>query len=483
MKKFKKRDFVYIGLIIAIFITMVLVITNNVYLYGSTLDWYGEHISIPEYFRTLFYHTKDLFPDFALNIGGGQNIYNLSYYGFLSPIILFSYFMPFVKMSTYISISTILCVLVSGVLLYIFLKNKKYSSEVCFISALMFVMASPMSFHSHRHIMFINYMPFLILGLFGVDKKLDTKKGWLLSVATFLMIMSSYYYSIGGIVCLFVYALYRYMQQMNKITLKSFFQTFVNILMPIIVAILASSIIIIPTIATIFNNRAQSNVLITLKDLLIPNINTKSILYYSYGLGLGAIVFLAIINMFKESKAKVTLGIILSILFVFNLFNYLLNGTMYIDSKSLIPFLPLYIYIIAEFLKDLFEKKLHFKVLIPSVLVISILVLLNKYGFERYIIDILILGGGIWAYYKWKKKILFIVPVLAFAIVHFFAINFGDGLVLKYTTIENEKNLEQAVSNITLSDDTKYRISNELEIGEYPNRIFENINYNTNIKS
>ena len=60
MKKFKKRDFVYIGLIIAIFITMVLVITNNVYLYGSTLDWYGEHISIPEYFRTLFYHTKDL---------------------------------------------------------------------------------------------------------------------------------------------------------------------------------------------------------------------------------------------------------------------------------------------------------------------------------------------------------------------------------------------------------------------------------------
>ena len=480
MKKnnYKVRDFVYLGLIVVIFLAMVFVITNGTYLYGSTLDWYGEHISIPEYFRTLFYHTKDFFPDFAMNIGGGQNIYNLSYYGFLSPIILISYLMPGVSMRTFVAVSTIVCVLVSAVLMYVFLKKKKFSSEICFAVSFMLAVSSPMSFHSHRHIMFINYMPFVILGMFGVDKKFDQNKGWLLTLASFLMIMTSYYYSIGGLVSLFVYALYRYLLQMNKVTVQSFFKTLFRILMPVLVAVLCSAIITLPTLATIVHNRAESNVFITLKDLLVPSINTRSILYYSYGLGLTVIVFLALANCFKENKAKITLGIILTILVVFNLFNYILNGTMYIDSKSLIPFLPLYVYVIALFLQDLFHKKLQFKVLLPIIFIVSILVFFNEYGFERYIIDILVVLVGIFAYYKWEKKWLFLVPVLGFITIHFFAINLGDDLVLKETAKDQEKLISSAVSSITETDNTMYRISNELSIGEYPNRVFENINYN-----
>ena len=51
---------------------------KGTYLFGSSTDWYAQHTSIPEYFRTLFYNTKDLLPDFAMNIGNGQNIYNFS---------------------------------------------------------------------------------------------------------------------------------------------------------------------------------------------------------------------------------------------------------------------------------------------------------------------------------------------------------------------------------------------------------------------
>ena len=77
MKDFKKRDIVYLWIIILSFLALVFLLSNTMYLYGSQLDWYSEHISIPEYFRTLFYNTKDLFPDFAFNMGNGQNIYNL----------------------------------------------------------------------------------------------------------------------------------------------------------------------------------------------------------------------------------------------------------------------------------------------------------------------------------------------------------------------------------------------------------------------
>ncbi len=478
MNNFKKRDFIYIGLIVLLFLAMVFAITNNVYLYGSSLDWYGEHISIPEYFRTLFYHTKDIFPDFAFNIGGGQNIYNLSYYGLLSPIILISYLMPGVSMRTFIAVSTIICVLVSAIMLYVFLKKKKFSSEVCFITALMFAVSSPMSFHSHRHIMFINYMPFVMLGLFGVDKIFDKKRSWLLTLSVFLMVMTSYYYSIGGIVCLFVYALYRYLLMMNKVTVKSFFKTLFSILVPVLVAILCSSIITLPTLATLINNRADSNVFINIKDLILPSINTRSILYYSYGLGLTGIVLLAIVNCFKDNKAKITMGVILTVLFVFDLCNYVLNGTMYIDSKTLIPFLPLYLIVIAWFVDDIFEKKINFKVIIPAAIVLTILVFFDDYGFERFIIDIIVVIVGIIAYYKWNKKALFMIPVLAFVVVHFFAINLGDSLTLKLTAEENEKLITNALSKITETDKTKYRVSNELYIGEYPNRVFENIDCN-----
>lgn len=477
MKKIKLRDIIYLIIITLSFVGLILFLTNGVNLYGSTLDWYAEHLAIPEYFRTLFYDTKDLFPDFAANIGAGQNIYNLSYYGLLSPIILISYLLPKVSMNTYLVVSTIVSVLISAYLLYFFLKKKDFSSEVCFLSTLIFVMSAPISFHSHRHIMFINYMPFLILGLYGVDKKFDNNKSWLLTLSTFLMIMTSYYYSIGGLVCLFVYALYRYLDKMNKVTIKSFFQTFFNILIPILVAILCSSIITLPTLATLLNNRADSNVTIALKDLLIPNINTKTLLYYSYGIGLCSIVIPAIINIFKKNKANITLGIILTILVVFNIFNYILNGTMYIDSKSLIPFLPLYVYVIAIFINDIFNKKLNYKVLIPVLIVVSILIFLNKYSYERYFGEIILLIITIILFNKFNKKAIILIPLSIFIIANCYIMNTSDELVLKLTAEENEQLLKDSISSITEHDDNKYRISNDLNVTEYPNRIFDNINY------
>ena len=68
---------------------------------------------------------------------------------------------------------------------------------------------------------------------------------------------------------------------------------------PLFIAVLSSSIITFPTLATMFNNRLDSNVNISLKDLLFNN-NTKNLLYDSYGLGLTAIAVPAIINFYHN---------------------------------------------------------------------------------------------------------------------------------------------------------------------------------------
>ena len=91
MKNFTKKDIVYLWIITLTFLGLVFYLCTTTHLYGSQLDWYAQHVPVAEYFRTLFYSTHDIFPDFAFNIGSGQNIYNFSYYGLLSPIILLSY--------------------------------------------------------------------------------------------------------------------------------------------------------------------------------------------------------------------------------------------------------------------------------------------------------------------------------------------------------------------------------------------------------
>ena len=92
MEKINKKDKINLVVITVIFIGIIVFILRNNTLYGSILDWNTQHSVIPEYFRSLFYKTLNIFPDFALNLGSGQNIYNYSYYGLFNPVIIISYF-------------------------------------------------------------------------------------------------------------------------------------------------------------------------------------------------------------------------------------------------------------------------------------------------------------------------------------------------------------------------------------------------------
>ena len=83
-------------------------------------------------------------------------------------------------------------------------------------------MSGPLLFHSHRHIMFVNYMPFLLLGLIGVRDFSNGYKG-LMVISIFLMIMTSYYYSVGGILCLTIYGVYEYLRINEKFDLERFY--------------------------------------------------------------------------------------------------------------------------------------------------------------------------------------------------------------------------------------------------------------------
>lgn len=72
------------------------------------IDWISQHTVLAEYFRQRFYSTHEFFPQFASELGGGQNIYNFAYYGLYSPLVLLSYAFPFLSMEMWFQIMGIL---------------------------------------------------------------------------------------------------------------------------------------------------------------------------------------------------------------------------------------------------------------------------------------------------------------------------------------------------------------------------------------
>ena len=470
MKSLNKKDKLNLVIIIITFLIFILIITRFTNYYGSLLDWEAQHIAIPNTIRTLFYQNFNLFPDFILNIGAGQNIYYLSYYGLFNPYILISYFLPFIKMVDFISVIGMLIPIISAILTYIWLR-KRYDEKISFMTTILFIFSMSLSFHSHRHIMFINYMPFLILGLFGIDKKYDKNESSLLVISIFLIAISSFYYSISSYIVLIIYYIFKYLEKEEKIVIKDLFFKLLNLSLNFIHGILLSSIVLLPTAAVILNGREKTSVAINFIETLIPKINLLYFLYNPYGVGLTLISIVAIIYSLisKDLKYKF-LSIILFLIMLFPVFNYILNALMYIDAKILIPFLPLIILVIANFLSKLTKNLISDKELIFIMLITAISIINST----MYIyIDLIVLSIVFFLYKKFKKDfILNTIMFLVISICLIFSLN--DPLVDKKTFDKDYQSLKNIVNYIKKNDKSLYRIAIDYKNEAFINQIFDN---------
>ena len=459
MKKENKKELIFLGAVTIFFILYILIITKfGSYLYGSVIDWNCQHHMIPDYFRKLFYETKNIFPNFALNLGSGQNIYNLSYYGLLSPVLFISYIFPFITMKTYLQISSVILIWLSIMLLYKWLKNK-FDFKVVVISTILFTLASPLLFHTHRHLMFVNYMPFLIMGLIAIDKYFENNKKSLLILTVFLITSTSYFFSIGAIATLVIYGVYVYIYKNKQITFRDFLKDGIKFLFPIIIGILMSSTLLIPTFITLLSGRAEGNTVVSLSKLLLPNRSVTSFLYHSYSLGVTSIVVFSLIyGIVNFKKEKRFLSIVLLLLIAFPIFMYLLNGTLYINGKSLIPFLPLYIFLLCHFFKDIFYGE--YKLKLPIVLFIIFFVfeiIFNKNNYLFMFDCILTLIALLILKYK-NQKNFFVLSTIVISFVSFTSCTVEEKLVSKdFITVSPQ--VEELVQYIQEVDKSFYRIS------------------------
>ena len=331
-------------------------------IFGAKVDWLSQHSVLPDYFRQQFYVTGKLFPEFAANLGGGQNIYHFAYYGLYSPLILPSYLLSFVKMSDYIMAVSITGLTASVLLFYYWLKSRKTDAGTAFILSLMFLMAGPMIGQYSGQIMFVDYMPFLCLALIGVDRYFEQEKSGLFIISVFLMIMTSFYFSIGGMLSLVLYGLHRYFEQRegNRVTVRSFLREGLCFVRSMILAVLMSGFFLVPTALALTGGRSKEQNT-SFASFFIPQITVERFAYSIYGIGLTTLVITVLLTglLYRKVYEKVlTYGCV--IVLVIPVFAYLLNGGLYIRDKVFIPFLPLLCYLIGIYLEKCRKRELSF---------------------------------------------------------------------------------------------------------------------------
>ena len=471
-------------LFIILFALVLIVLPKGIdFLFGSQTDWLSQHSVFPEYFRDLFYQTGKLIPNFAPHLGGGQNVFNFAYYGLLNPVILLSYFFPFVKMIDYIQLSNIILILASGLLFYKW-TQQYFSKKLSFVLSLLFLSSSPLIFHFHRQVMFVDYMPFLLLGFIGIDKYFQKGTRWLYTLSVFLMILTSYYYSVGGLIVMVIYGVFVYLKKTKKVTVKQFLLDGLKFSLPMIVGVLMACVLLLPIVYTLTNSRNTISETIELLFLFIPDLNLNRLLYGTYAVGLTIISVLALVmNCLEKKKENRFLNISLLIILLLPIFIYLLNGTLYIRNKVLIPFLPIIILNTGIFLKHLGTEKRNLLKVAVGLLIVTVLISNHKAYILSYI-DIIITGIALVIYYITKKENILYGIVLTLSFLICFGANMTDSYVPKerYERIDNSTT--QELIDKTLDKEPDVVRSNLLiEPSETVNKIYHPNYYQTSFYS
>ena len=390
-----QKDKRYLCIITSVIILLIGFLTST-NIFGNKIDWYSQHVVIADALRHAIRSEGTLLPTYLKQLMGGGNIYHFSYYGYLRPDILIGALLIHVKMQTIIVLYSIAMLILTVITCYLFLRKNCEDENIClFVS--MLIMLSTIIYHSHKQLMFVNYLPFLFLALISIDKRHYTS----FTIWGSLIVLHSYYYSIGCFMILFIYMLYKHKEDWKKLIFSYS------------VIVMLTAALTIPTLFVILGNGKGCQGT-PLYKLFIPSLNLKGLLYSEYGCGLTYFSYIMLVLALSDTKLK-KLSLVCLVSFFCPLIWFIMNGFLYARSKILIVLLPLVAYIICQMLIKIKQEEVKFN--IPTILLLIIPIFFMEhpqYALIDFLICILLLLE--------RKKKLFIayliIPLLVITTVN-----------------------------------------------------------------
>ncbi|MEF2782452.1 MAG: YfhO family protein [Clostridium sp.] len=453
-------------------------------IYGSEVDWFSQHVTLADTFRMKFFNSGQIYPDFFWNLGAGQNMAEFIYYGLLRPEIIVSYLFPMISTMDYIIVSSIVLFMLGTILFYYWIRLQGYSEGIGFYCSILFVLAGPLMFHTHRHLMFVTYFPWYMLMLIGTYQFIQKRKFLILLIGIVLTISSSYYYSVGAISLNALYGLYLILKKgLHEEGNLLLFGKLIGIY---VLGIGLSSFLLVPVVYMMKQHRAVLETP-SILELFIPILDGSTLSYtskesFAYTIGLTGISLLAIIfHIYKGKLADRLFSIMILIILIFPIFCFVLNGGQYIRAKSLIPMIPLIILIIASWIKQENVISYHHKILYGLSLVPVLFI--QSYSMKiLFILDITFMLMCMYACKKYNKK--FLLCYLVIPVVWMIHTNKQEQFI-KENTIEAYNSVEkkELMKSISEADNAFYRFDDFDYSAKTSNQIQDLSIYKTSLYS
>lgn len=453
--------------VLFIAMTFFVVLQLNGGVYGSIVDWLGQHVAFGDYFRDNFYETGNLYPEFSTQLGGGVNMAQLIYYGLFRPEIIVSYLFPMIPMYIWLSISSVFMVIFSVEVFYQWLRKENISAHSAFIASLIFVCAGPIMFHTHRHVMFTNYLPWMIIAFMGIKRYIQERKAWQMLLGIVMMILSSYFYSLSALFMCGIYAIYCVFEEYEQINVKIFLAELMRLLGLVLLGIGMAAFIILPVGLSMMSSNRGALENPSLTELLKPDLDMSGIITNaytsaSYSAGMGMLAYIGVVYgvVYKRKSTRI-LALLILCLAIFPVFCYVLNGMQYIRQKSLIPMIPLISFLVGQMLDHMkkADKKIFYYCL-PLIL-LPFLFMKSKTLLYTQLIDAVICIFILIIYMKKKYwKILLGCIVIPFLLLE--PVN-KDESFLKQSSLKqytNEAKKDMAVSVLD-NDQSLYRFDDQ----------------------
>ncbi|HJA19981.1 MAG TPA: YfhO family protein [Candidatus Mediterraneibacter ornithocaccae] len=326
-----KKWFYPVSLIL-LFIILITAVIPDGYVYGSNTDWLSQHVTLAETIRNACLEQHTLLPSW-IGLGGGSNGYQFAYYGFLRPDILIGCLLPQIPMVDIIIGYMTAVYLCSVLLVYIWLRSERISPLLAWLGSMLFMTAGCL-FHMHRQIIFVNYLPFMLLAFLCIRKQ---RYKWL-PLCLLLICLSSFYFSISAFAAV---GWYWYRTEGKRFWRGSFLKRYIPA--AALAAAMAAALLLPTALVLLEHSRLGTDAgLLKLLELFGPNPVFNNILFNEYGMGLTLICFYAILAGLKIKNFRKD-SILFLMFGMFGIFSYVLNGTLYTRPKILIPFMPLVI--------------------------------------------------------------------------------------------------------------------------------------------
>ncbi len=344
--------------------------------YGSNMDWLSQHAALAETIRDACRAQQTLLPQ-VLPLGGGTNGFEFSYYGFLRLDILIGCLLPGVPMYRILIVYMCVGYFASVLLFDFFLRRELKNDAASFFGSVLFLCAACF-FHTHRQVMFINYMPFFLSALLTLQSgcaplalqsgralltlqsgcaPLTLQSGRVLLTlqsgcapltlqsgrallteqhrrvglaAVFLALAycNSFYYAAAMLAAV---GWYSYRREGKKFW-RGYLVTAAG-------SVGLAAVLLLPSLLVILEHKRETAAALSV-PLFLPKLGF--LLYSPYGMGLTLLVlYLLLAGLWRKEYRTDSLFYLLLVSCGFGA--WLLNGTLYARGKILAPFVPLFL--------------------------------------------------------------------------------------------------------------------------------------------